>query len=100
MRRKLTDIETKFSQTHTAGKESITALKRALHESEFKLLETQRLSHIGTWEYDLRSGKVHWSPEIFRIHGMDPRKGEPSYSELLTQYPNYSEVSTKSKREL
>ena len=27
---------------------------------------------VGTWDWDLRNGVLQWSPEIFRILGVDP----------------------------
>jgi len=45
----------------------------ALRESEKKLLESQRIAHIGNWEHDLSTGKVAWSDELFRILGFDPK---------------------------
>jgi integral membrane sensor domain MASE1/anti-sigma regulatory factor (Ser/Thr protein kinase) len=41
-----------------------------------RLAEAQRLAHLGSWEWDVRSGVVSWSEEMFRIHGLEPN-GEP-----------------------
>jgi PAS domain S-box-containing protein len=43
-----------------------------LRHSEANLLEGQRLAHMGSWAHDVSSGKVTVSPEIFRIHGVEP----------------------------
>ncbi|WOD39420.1 PAS domain S-box protein [Nodosilinea sp. E11] len=61
----------------------------ALHQSQTKLLEAQKIGHIGSWEYDVRTQKVTWSAEKFRIFGRDPSLGSPSLDELLRlYYPN------------
>ena len=39
----------------------------ALRETQELLLSTERLAHMGSWEWDLRTNAVHWSPETFRI---------------------------------
>jgi len=59
----------------------ITDRKRAeeaLRESEAYLAEAQRLSHTGSWAFDLASDKyVYVSEECFRIFGLDPQEGLP-----------------------
>jgi diguanylate cyclase (GGDEF)-like protein/PAS domain S-box-containing protein len=34
--------------------------------------DSQRIAHVGSWEWDLRSGAVHWSDETYRLHGHEP----------------------------
>jgi signal transduction histidine kinase/CheY-like chemotaxis protein/HPt (histidine-containing phosphotransfer) domain-containing protein len=38
----------------------------------------QRLAHVGSWRRDLRTGELSWSPEMFRIHGLDPASFRPT----------------------
>ena len=44
----------------------------ALREKEFLLSESQRISHIGSWSYDLQTGRLVWTPETYRIYGVSP----------------------------
>ncbi len=46
--------------------------EKKLRRSEEFLLETQRLSHTGSWRHDVASGEVTVSPEIHRIFGSSP----------------------------
>ncbi|MFC7493179.1 MULTISPECIES: response regulator [unclassified Nocardioides] len=39
----------------------------ALLESEQQLAAAQRIAHVGSWEWDLASGRVQWSDEMCRI---------------------------------
>jgi signal transduction histidine kinase len=39
-----------------------------LRESETLLNTTQRLTKVGGWEFDVRSGKSFWTEELYRIH--------------------------------
>jgi PAS domain S-box-containing protein len=55
----------------------------ALRRSEAFLAEGQRISHTGTWSWNVSSGKVVWSEEHFRIFGFDPEKTEPSFKLFL-----------------
>src|SRR6202011_1386285 len=43
----------------------------------------QRISHTGSWSWNVSSGKVAWSEEHFRIFGFDPEKTEPSFQLFL-----------------
>ncbi|HEY2920310.1 MAG TPA: PAS domain S-box protein [Candidatus Binatia bacterium] len=57
--------------------EDITARKRAdeeLRRSEAYLAEAQRLSHTGSWAWNVSTGEVFWSRELFRIFGLDPER--------------------------
>ena len=51
--------------------------ERKLRRSEAFLAEGQRISHIGSWGWNVSSGKLTWSEEHFRIFGFDPETTEP-----------------------
>jgi hypothetical protein len=53
-----------------------------LQRSEFYLAEGQRLAHMGSWAFD-PDGFYYWSPELFRMHGLDPANKPPSVQEYL-----------------
>jgi two-component system, cell cycle sensor histidine kinase and response regulator CckA len=44
--------------------------EEALKESERRLLEAQRIAHVGNWEWNFRTGEVLWSPETYNMHGL------------------------------
>lgn len=50
-----------------------------LQKSEHILAESQRLTHIGSWCWDLASNRVSWSQELYRIFGVDPDSFQASY---------------------
>jgi PAS domain S-box-containing protein len=54
----------------------------ALQRSEFYLAEGQRLGHMGSWAFE-PNGFDYWSPELFRMHGLDPAGKAPSVQEYL-----------------
>jgi PAS domain S-box-containing protein len=54
----------------------------ALQRSEFYLAEGQRLGHMGSWAFD-PEGFDYWSPELFRMYGLDPGAKAPSVQEYL-----------------
>jgi PAS domain S-box-containing protein len=53
-----------------------------LQRSEFYLAEGQRLAHMGSWAFD-PAGFDYWSPELFRLHGLDPDRNPPAVREYL-----------------
>jgi PAS domain S-box-containing protein len=60
------------------------ALVEELRRREEQLRESQRIAHIGSWEWDLGTDRVEWSEELFRIWGLDP--SEPfSYSAYVAR---------------
>ncbi len=46
--------------------------EEALRQSEMYLAEAQRLSHTGSFGWDLATGEIHWSDETYRIFECDP----------------------------
>jgi PAS domain S-box-containing protein len=64
----------------------VTEGKRAEHtllRSEGYLAEAQRLTHCGSWAWDVRTDAIFWSKEIFRIYECDPEKIKPSWSYIF-----------------
>jgi PAS domain S-box-containing protein len=51
---------------------------------EASLAESQELGHIGSWDWDMASDRVHWSDELFRILGREPGSEEVSYELYLS----------------
>jgi PAS domain S-box-containing protein len=55
----------------------ITDRKKAekrVQESERRLMETQRIAQLGTWEFDVVTEEIHWSKETFNIAGRPPKE--------------------------
>jgi signal transduction histidine kinase len=54
-----------------------------LKRSQAGLAEAQALAQIGSYEYDLVTGKSIWSDELFRLLGFFPDEIEPTYERWL-----------------
>lgn len=54
-----------------------------LVENERQLREAERVANVGNWSWDVESGSVVWSNELFRLFGRDPDTFQPSYSGYL-----------------
>jgi len=63
----------------------VTERKQAefdLRRNETFLEEAQRLSHTGSWVFNVKTRQnTYWSREENRIFGFDPEKGAPSFDE-------------------
>jgi PAS domain S-box-containing protein len=57
----------------------------ALRRSEGYLSQAERLAHIGSWAWDVRTRETFWSKELFRVLGYDPEKTNPSLSNFLAR---------------
>jgi diguanylate cyclase (GGDEF)-like protein/PAS domain S-box-containing protein len=55
------------------------AAEERLRRSEAQLAEAQRLAALGSWEWDIVSSEVTWSPELYRILGRDPDRSPATY---------------------
>jgi PAS domain S-box-containing protein len=55
----------------------------ALQRSEAMLAEAQRISHIGSWEWEVAADVVSWSDELYRIYGLDRTSFPGTYDGVL-----------------
>lgn len=56
----------------------VTERRRAEEErrrSALLLREMERIARIGSWEWDLATGTVTWSDELYRVYGLDRTQG-------------------------
>lgn len=65
----------------------ITERKRAeesLRASEANFARAQSIAHLGSWEFTLATGHLHWSDEIYRIFGITPSEFDATDEAYLT----------------
>src|SRR5215218_7970412 len=69
------------------------AFEEELRQSEASLAEAQRIAHLGNWEWDVVTGEVRWSDEVFRIYGYEPKEFVPTFERLIeTVHPDDREL--------
>jgi PAS domain S-box-containing protein len=70
----------------------ITDRKRAdeaLRKGEASLTNAQRIAHMGNWDWDIVTGELRWSDEIYRIFGLEPQQFGATYEAFLnTVHPD------------
>lgn len=68
---------------------------KALRESERTLSEAQKLARLGNWVWDLPSGTLSWSDEIYRVFGLQPQEFDATYEAFLARiHPEDRELVT------
>jgi PAS domain S-box-containing protein len=54
-----------------------------LSTSNERLAEAQALARLGSWDWDVVSGTVNWSLEMYRIHGLGPDEGPITFERAI-----------------
>lgn len=67
-------------------------IEQELKKREAHLAAAQRIAHLGSWEFDVATGAIVWSDEVFRLLGRDIALGMPSYEELLQIYHSEDQI--------
>lgn len=75
----------------TAKAETVT-LKLVVSIQQELYKESQSLSHMGNWVWELGSNRLSWSDEMYRIYEMEPG-GEVSF-EKVAQYNHPDDLET------
>jgi PAS domain S-box-containing protein len=80
-------------------------VERELQRSEANLAEAQRLSHTGSWLWNVATGECFWSLEHFRIAGLDPEIVRPTRDDTQRlihpeDLPYVEQVLQRSVREM
>ena len=60
--------------------EQVMATER-LRESEARLKAAEHMTHVGNWTWDIKTNRVSWSEEMFRITGQVQNR-EPRYGDI------------------
>ncbi len=57
--------------------------EQALRQSEANLAGAQRISHLGSWQWNPSDGSVLGSAELYRIFGFDPERTPSDYDTFM-----------------
>jgi PAS domain S-box-containing protein len=75
-------------------------VEESLRLNEERLLEAQRLAHLGNWEWDIIKNNLWWSDEVYRIFGVEPGQfGATNDAFLSYVHPQDREFVKKSVNE-
>jgi diguanylate cyclase (GGDEF)-like protein/PAS domain S-box-containing protein len=57
---------------------------RELEDSERRFIEAQRLSGVGSYDFEIATGTNLWSDQLYRIYGREPQSFNASYDVFLS----------------
>jgi PAS domain S-box-containing protein len=72
----------RFTGTHADVTER-HEMQDKLRENQARLTEAQRVAHLGSWDWDLKSGAMNWSDECYRILAVDPSRTINTFQSFL-----------------
>jgi PAS domain S-box-containing protein len=61
--------------------------EETLRENEKRLREAQEMAHLGFWLWDIKTGNVDWSDEVYKIFCLDPETFTPKIDSILELSP-------------
>ncbi len=86
----LTDVMTALhtmQEVIRGQQEEIRILNQQLHTDSSHhsraLEEAQALTHLGSWEWDIKTDVISWSDELYRIYGMKPQERAIGFEEFI-----------------
>ncbi|OYY92273.1 MAG: hypothetical protein B7Y41_16555, partial [Hydrogenophilales bacterium 28-61-23] len=59
------------------------AVEAALRRSEETYARAEAIAHLGSWDWDIGSGELRWTDEIYRIFGQTPQSFGATYQAFL-----------------
>jgi PAS domain S-box-containing protein len=59
------------------------AVETHLRNQEAQLQEAQSAAHLGSWTFDLATGKLEWSHELWRVLGLEPSPAERTLDDFI-----------------
>ena len=60
-----------------------TDLTSRLRESERRLRELQRIANLGSWDWNVATGELWWSDQVYSIFGLNPETCRATYDLFL-----------------
>lgn len=72
----------------TESKELISQLKK---QNDYLML-AEKISNSGHWRYDFKDDSFFWSPEIYRIYGLNKDKFKPTLDKILSFQPEKEQI--------
>jgi two-component system cell cycle sensor histidine kinase/response regulator CckA len=78
VRREVVELRAQVAGLHRAAARHEDTESVSLAEREELLREAEGIAQFGTWTWDIGSGRVTWSDQMYRILDLDPAEVAPS----------------------
>jgi PAS domain S-box-containing protein len=69
----------------SVSNDELQATTDRLSQSEALLAEAQSMAHVGSWLWDIKSGDLTWTPELYRLYGLEPGSRNVSFETYVTR---------------
>ena len=63
--------------------EALRVSEEELARKHLSLVEAQRISHLGNWDWNVATGELYWSDEVYRVFGVEPQEFAATYDAFL-----------------
>ena len=74
----------------------VSEQEEQLHKREQQLARAQKITHLGSWEWDFVDGNTNWSDELYRIFGLAPASIPATYKGFMERiHPEDRKVMKK-----
>ena len=60
--------------------------EKKLRDQKAMMARTEKIAHVGSWEWEIEKDCVTWSDELFNLFGLDPALGAPPFAEQYKIY--------------
>ncbi len=80
----LKNTEIALQKSHIELEKRVKERTADLEKSNRILAEAQHIAHLGNWEWDIKTDKLHWSDEIYTIFGVEQKNIDPTYDLFLS----------------
>ncbi|HEY9818276.1 MAG TPA: PAS domain S-box protein [Candidatus Obscuribacterales bacterium] len=61
-------------------------IEQRLKQQAAHLSAAQRIANLGSWEFDIQTGAITWSPQSFVVFGFEAADGEPALEQLEARF--------------
>lgn len=76
-------------------KNNLILAKDEILKHKQMLEEAQQLAHIGSWYYDIITGQLKWSDEVYRIFGFTPQSFDPDIENFYSYLPDVDRIKVQ-----
>ncbi|HET8550982.1 MAG TPA: EAL domain-containing protein [Gammaproteobacteria bacterium] len=61
-------------------------VRLTLEERTEMLAQAEQIAHLGHWAWEIESGRVWWSNEVYRMRGLDAATTQPTFDMTMESY--------------
>jgi len=76
-------LQTTDTENTEALRRRLATLNQRLEANNSALEEAQALTHLGSWQWNVASGEISWSDELYRIYGLKPQERQIDFESFM-----------------